>query len=1702
MSEIKAKVQQLYRFLKKANELRFTPVRTLADEVKVIRFAEIPAHPNLHIQRPIRAAEEAQEQQEFILRVQRPALTPCPVPPKPLLHWLLPGYEDPTKGVLVSESLNLVVEHDFRDNPQRVEDLKAYRALRVQDPKAMPPESIAQWLKEGWNEPERQPEVHNTLAMTETVRFMDDAQRVQSFERWKAVRAQWIEPELAARRAMAFYERMYDLYVTLEKDGENLELMVADGRLQWLANSEVSGQVKIDHPILLKRVELRFNPNVPEFVVSDTEREPELYESLFVDLMNVMPVAIRSRSSELEQAGYHPAAFDETSSFLRAFIQTVSPTKGEFSEEEPAGPITATPRLYRDVALVLRKRSTGVANAVDAIIEDTERKEAFPPALGQITGGEGGWHVGGLGGVGMGPASAGAGALGAAGAVRDSSEVIDTIPDDEILLAKEANEEQMQIIRRLDRSGSVIVQGPPGTGKTHTIGNLIGHLLAQGKSILVTAQTAKALRVVRDKVPEMLRPLAVSVLGSDQSARRQLESAISAITERMTADSPETLLAKASNFEQERMTLLQQKKSLKAKLRQALENEYREIKVSSKAYTPAEAARYVRDRKEADDWIPSPVKLGAQLTLSEQEIARAYSLGSLFTPQEETDCAFILPNLSVLPNLDKFRVMVSEYRSLLTMDLTKGADRWLTQQGSSESLAAVASQIALEFSDELRGQTWRPHAIVAGMRGETTQKVWQKLMELIEQANEAHNHYALAIHLTPRLGKAMNLAAQERAVNEILAHLASGGKLGFLQLMTRGEWKQFIKESSVASGEPSHKEHFEALRTVIQLESSRQALQPLWDMLIGERTGAKFSTLGEAPEQACRAVSVEIDRCLSWHYKAWLAIEQSLSTEGLRLQDVMATIARDPSPVSEYLVLEKLATAVLPDLLVAEVARRKLRECEQGFADIEKLAGAGSDGALKGCARQIVEALRARDPNAYESALAYAQRLHTVKPLAIERKALLDKLALVAPMWAEQIRGRVPPHHTEVAPMGIAAAWTWRQLHDELIERDALNANEIQLEIDKVGLTLREVTLHLIDAKAWGKQLERMKANNSIRQALVGWLDTMKVLVSTRQEDRRHALLSAARKLMKRCGDAVPVWVMPISFVAENFDPRSTQFDVVIIDEASQADLNALIPLYMGKQVIVVGDHEQVTPLGVGQAQVMLDNIRQQTLTDIPNAHLFDSKFSIYDIGRQAFGDGIRLVEHFRCVPEIISFSNQLSYDGKIRPLRESNSSDLKPACVAIKVEGRREKDINHAEARRIVDLIKSMIEHPRYAGKTIGVVSMRGDQQTHLLQSMIVKEIAGKDIEERRIIAGNSSEFQGDERDVILLSMVDSPLDQGPMRLTADGAFEQTKKRYNVAASRARDQLIVVHSFDPDLHLQANDLRMRLMKHIADPLASLRAFQQAVGRTESPFERSVLKMLTDAGYRVKTQWEVGYYRIDMVVEGGGKRLAIECDGDRYHPIEKLADDIERQTILERLGWQFVRIRGSAFYRDADAAMVPVFERLRELEIPQEADADLPSEDDMSLIHELDELIIQMSQEPSSADSADDTVSELAKEQAPLDVPVFGRRDEIIDIQVDARVDQGFDMGSNPATDPVHNPDLFNMPRYDSVDNTYSLLRGLGGVAHIESFLRDIAKSHGFQRLGRNVRDKMMEQVHAMAAAGKIDFDGQTIRIRKSADGR
>lgn len=432
---------------------------------------------------------------------------------------------------------------------------------------------------------------------------------------------------------------------------------------------------------------------------------------------------------------------------------------------------------------------------------------------------------------------------------------------------------------------------------------------------------------------------------------------------------------------------------------------------------------------------------------------------------------------------------------------------------------------------------------------------------------------------------------------------------------------------------------------------------------------------------------------------------------------------------------------------------------------------------------------------------------------------------------------------------------------------------------------------------------------------------------------------------MPVCQTAVPVWIMPTYRVVDSFTPSENRFDVVIVDEASQADIMALTALYLGTQIVVVGDDEQVSPEAIGQRLDETRRLMDAHLEGIPNAALYDGSTSIYDLAKTSFAGMTQLREHFRCVEPIIQFSNLLSYNGSILPLRDAGGVTTKPYTVEYRAQGgSRDGKRNEAEAEAIASLILSAIQLEEYKDATFGVITLLGEEQAILIDQYLQKYIPATEYKRRKIRCGNSAQFQGDERDVVFLSMVDASEEAVPLRLISDPG-NRTKKRYNVAVSRARDQLWLVHSLDSVAQLKEGDLRKRLIEYVRNPYAADETYKQQEPVLESEFERQVMRRVLDEGYRVLPQWKVGAYRIDMVVEGGGRRLAVECDGDKWHPAEKLKEDMDIQAILERLGWSFVRLRGGEYFRNPEQALQPLFRRLEELDIPrelhrQEADAD------------------------------------------------------------------------------------------------------------------------------------------------------------------
>ena len=298
----------------------------------------------------------------------------------------------------------------------------------------------------------------------------------------------------------------------------------------------------------------------------------------------------------------------------------------------------------------------------------------------------------------------------------------------------------------------------------------------------------------------------------------------------------------------------------------------------------------------------------------------------------------------------------------------------------------------------------------------------------------------------------------------------------------------------------------------------------------------------------------------------------------------------------------------------------------------------------------------------------------------------------------------------------------------------------------------------------------------------------------------------------------------------------------------------------------------------------------------------------------------------------------------------------------------------NPKEAEAIVALMKACMEQDDYQGKTFGVISLLGDEQVKVIQREIEQKIGAKEIVSRNILCGNSANFQGDERDVVFLSLVDSGEGTGSLSMMGFGVDDAMRKRYNVAASRAKDQLWVVHSLDAANDLKPGDMRKRLIDYAANPHTLDVQHTEIEAHSESPFELAVATNLSDRGYHLVQQWKVGAYRLDMVALCGKKMVAIECDGERWHSgEEKVREDMERQTILERLGWRFIRIRGSEYYRAPEETMERVVSELAAFGIePETAEGSNSSEQRTSEL--LNRVKLRAAQIIESKHSADCSV--------------------------------------------------------------------------------------------------------------------------------
>ena len=1332
------------------------------------------------------------------------------------------------------------------------------------------PKDVAAHLRTGITDPEREP-AFGTDFDAGYAGNPAEAARLRELLHgyvagpWRA----WAPLARTALAARKLYEDLYDLRLRLQRESAWIELVWGHGILSWTADG-----ARIVHPLVTTQAQLSFDPDTGTISV-----EPEgLVPHLEIDWLQGLGAGGFDLLADLrDRFRTDPVGpFDDRSRNLYEQVLAPLGLDGKVAGGTRPDPPTSAPTITATWVLLVRRRSTMFrrffTNLRDALV------------AGQI------------------PVAA---PLAAVVADEPSRLDLDRGPGEDdywrppagrLLMPLPTNPEQEEVARRLAEHRGVTVHGPPGTGKTHTIANLVSHLVGQGKRVLVTSQKEQALVVLRDKIPESIRDLSVAVLGTSAASLAQLDQSVQAIYEHAVGLDRAPARARIAALESGLDELHRDIGALRSRIGASIARERDSYTIGTATHSPSTLGQWLAANAAAVGYIPDEIDPSATCPLAAAEIADLYQLAKMLDPTECAHACRYLPAVEELaPSAELARATVElrDIRDRLAGTEDVIEDRLALEHLTPEDLFHLIDTVqrAAHQLEQLE-QPWLA-AIRAELRSAVFAATWRDQMKAWREGIEE-----LAAWQKRLLGHSVTLPDDGLPPRELIeqlqqlhARLAAGK--GVSKTFQKDLYR--VREACAVDEEPPRRaEDAELCVTEALGRRRRHELILGWNEAAGRIAGPLIDSATGRPEYLLNQYLGDLEAAFAWEDRDWHGLADRLRACGVRVfeQATSASLAA---------LAETLRTAALHSAekdLTARLSRVR-----------KQLVDGASHPQASGLWRLLLDAFDASAWNQWDRIVDEVRRVRALTREAVRLDDLTRRLTPVAPVWTSRIlaaRG----DETVAGPAATALrAWEWRQADTWLSA--IIGADDpatLQRQLEGKLRAAATATSDLVAESAWLALADRL--TDAERRALTAWAQALRK-VGKGTGKYAHHWRAIAQQQMEQAQNAVPVWIMPTYRVVESFDPATTMFDVVIVDESSQCDLFGLAALGIAGQAVVVGDDKQISPQAVGTDESAVHELIRQHIPDLPQAELLDIKTSLYDLAKMRFPGVTMLREHFRCLPEIIEFSNQLAYGGKILPLREQPADPAWHSVVDIHIGGGYRQPgtgTNPPEADYIVGKIVELCADPRYDGKTFGVISLLGDAQAQLIQGKLIARLGEQEVERRRIRCGNAYHFQGDERHVMFLSLVVAAGEGqriGAMTKDAD------RQRINVAASRAKDQMWCIRSIFPD-ELHPDDVRARFIRYCQHPARLDDATSQAADRFDSDFERDVYRHLAARGYRVKVQHRVGRFRIDLVVESQHGRLAVELDGDAYHGPDRWEADRNRLAILERLGWTFHRIRGSA----------------------------------------------------------------------------------------------------------------------------------------------------------------------------------------------
>lgn len=1092
---------------------------------------------------------------------------------------------------------------------------------------------------------------------------------------------------------------------------------------------------------------------------------------------------------------------------------------------------------------------------------------------------------------------------------------------------------QRDVLARARLTRALVVDGPPGTGKSQVIVNLVADALARGEKVAVVCEKRAALDVVAQRLEGVgLRHL-LAVVHDVHEDRRGLYAQVAARLEdeaqRETADGALGRVAEESAACVEE--LLRRGKMLAAAQGDLSLGELHTFSAALEAL-PASASAVLADL---------PVGVMEGLALGVKGLHPYVDLARPGSPW--------MPPTGAKPRADLAAYAPAEIEAL------SAALRGCFEKARRHEEACSAAGVA---PDEARLEEIKEAAVALSVAVESRssrqssseQEAFVRLLTLaldepkrLAACLEALGQWQEARDVCLRLGEPVSF----RASAEFGAAVEDAGRLhrSFFKLLNPAWWRAGKTLRATLASEWPDKAGAQIDGALLASIEERRRAATGWDTV---RSAAREASL---PEEFGSAQEAE-----AWVHRmnaVWRAAKPVAELRG-RLVTVGAwpeTLAPAALPAWDRR-LDALQTVLSAHGALGEA----LRPVQVVLPWLRSFASACDLAALTEAWARDAERLVASDRRRAE-----ARAVHPSSDILFAQFAASPLAEAPAETWADAVRKLWSGH-------GIGAIEGREPSIRVLDQADDGKEARLRQAIDEhAQLSVRHV-------------LARQDAN-----PLLSTAPAAKGARRTEHQATREAMLKEAKKqrntlplrgFVRRFWDrglfdVLPVWLLSPETMATLF-PRAAVFDQVVLDEASQCTAeNGLPALMRARRAVIAGDERQMPPTSFFKTSAEEEDGEAQDGA----REMFDAE-SLLVLARNRV-EHLGLGWHYRCLhEELIAFSNHAIYGGSLKTI-PSVASRLAPAAVHwVEVpDAQYEDGVNRAEAARVVELIDELLR--RADPPTLGVVTFNLTQRRAILDEIdrrraedpefaaVFDAAMARDRIDERPFVKNLETVQGDERDVIVFSLGHAPVE----RKRKDGRTETYvparfgplgqrggERRLNVAVSRAKKEIYVVASFEPQALsvAKAKHEGPRLFKgflefahHLAhgrrnqsDRVLSLMreggsqtamALSSRLPPTYVPLKAQLALELEKQGLRCELDVGTSEFRVPLAVldqeDPTRYRLGVLCDEGQVVP-DPLEAHVHTPRVLDTRGWKLMRVTGREWDRDKERVVREVMAQI------------------------------------------------------------------------------------------------------------------------------------------------------------------------------